>query len=112
MCSLFKTLLSLPPEPGLKQLVGLSGSVGSRAAQGVGWCWVSMGLCLQGLWGGKTEEGPVVRVSPAPTGPCAQPLCPPPVAASSLDPFPDISCSGFVSYMLGLMFFENDLKSN
>ena len=33
MCSVFKTLLSHHLEPGLKQLVGFSGSVGSRGVE-------------------------------------------------------------------------------
>lgn len=69
------------------------------------------GLCLQGLWGReKTEEG-LVRVSPFPPvhvlSLCAHLLWQPPVWTYTHRHF--LFC-GFVSYMLGLMFFENDLK--
>lgn len=73
-------------------------------------------LCLQGLWGGKAGEGPAVRGVPSPPGPTCSATCGLcahlSLAASSLDPSQDISRSGCVSYVLGLMFFEDDLKSN
>ena len=77
MCSLFKTLLSHHLEPGLGQLLGFSGSVGSR---GEG-CWVPMGAVPAGPLRREDSREPVARGVPCPTGPCAQPLCPPPPAA-------------------------------
>ena len=67
MCSVFKTLLSHHLEPGLKQLVGFSGSVGSRGGGVLG----SNGGCAcrasgegrqrRGLWSGVSPS-PLVHV--------------------------------------------------
>lgn len=69
MCSLFKTLLSRHLEPGLKQLVGLSGSVGSRGGTGGGVVLGSDGGCAcrasgegrqrRSLWSGVSPAPPV-----------------------------------------------------
>lgn len=74
------------------------------------------GRACKGLWGGKVGEGPAVRGVPSPPGPTCSATCGLcahlSLADSSLDPSQDISRSGCVSYVLGLMFFEDDLKSN
>ena len=62
MCSLFKTLLSHHLEPGLKQLVGFSGSVGSRGGE----CWVPMGAVPAGPLGREDREGACGQGCPPP----------------------------------------------
>lgn len=69
-----------------------------------------------GPLGREGGGGACGRGVPSPPGPTCSATCGLcahlSLAASSLDPSQDISRSGCVSYVLRLMFFEDDLKSN